>query len=55
VTGKYVPYRFLVKLHDGYAAMRNRAKGFLINRLPKLYVALRNIKNYKRAKTKVES
>lgn len=55
VTGRHVPYKFLVKLHDGYVAVRNWAKGLLINRLPKLYVTLRKIRHFKRAEKKAES
>ena len=50
VTGKHVPYMFYVRLHDGYAAARNRAKNLLVNRMPGLYVKLRMIKHHKRAK-----
>lgn len=50
VTGRHVPYRFYVKLHDGYTAVRNALKDFLVNRMPGLYVKLRMIKHHKRAR-----
>ena len=49
VTGKHVPYRFLVSLHDGYIGVRNALKDFLVNHLPKLYLKLRVLKHKKRA------
>ena len=50
VTGKHVPYKFYVKVHDIYAKARNKLKDFLIDRLPKLYIKLRVLKHKKRAK-----
>lgn len=50
VTGKYVPYKLLVKLHDGYSAVRNRLKDILVNYTPKLYMKLRMLKHRKKAK-----
>ncbi|MBO4220250.1 MAG: B12-binding domain-containing radical SAM protein [Clostridia bacterium] len=50
VTGRFVPYKLLVKLHDGFAFLRNKLKDFLVNHLPKLYVKLRVLKHRKRAK-----
>jgi radical SAM superfamily enzyme YgiQ (UPF0313 family) len=52
VTGKHVPYKFLVKVHDIYAAGRNKLKDFLVNKMPGLYVKLRMLKHRKRAQTK---
>lgn len=49
VTGKLVPYRFLVFLHDIYAKVYNKIKSFFINHLPKIYVKLRVAKHRKRA------
>ena len=49
VTGKHVPYKFLVALHDRYAHVRNKLKDFLVNRMPKLYMKLRMLKHKKRA------
>ena len=37
VTGKHIPRRFYVKLHDIYAAIRNKLKDFLVHHLPKFY------------------
>ena len=50
VTGKYVPYKFLVKIHDIYAKGRSKVKNFVIDNLPKLYMKLRTLKHRKRAK-----
>ena len=52
VTGKHVPFRFYVRLHDCYAAVRNALKNFLVNKMPGLYVKLRMLKHKKRAKNK---
>ncbi len=52
VTGKHVPYKFYVKLHDIYASARNSLKDFLVNRMPGLYVKLRMLKHRKRAEKK---
>ena len=52
VTGKHIPYRFLVRIHDVYARIRNKLKDFLVNHLPKLYMKLRMIKHHKRAEVK---
>ena len=52
VTGKHVPYKFYVKLHDIYAAARNKLKDFLVNRMPKFYVKLRMLKHRKKAQSK---
>ncbi len=52
VTGKHVPYRFYVKLHDAYAACRNKLKDFLVNKMPKLYLKLRMLKHRKKADKK---
>ncbi len=41
VTGKHVPYKFLVKLHDGYAKVYRKTKGFFVDHLPKVYMKLR--------------
>jgi radical SAM superfamily enzyme YgiQ (UPF0313 family) len=49
-TGKHVPYKLLVKLHDGYAKVRNALKNFLVDHLPKVYMKLRVLKHRKRAK-----
>ena len=49
VTGKHVPYKFLVWLHDIFMGLRNRAKDMLINNMPKLYVKLRMLKHRKKA------
>ena len=49
VTGKHVPYKFLVKVHDIYAGARGHLKDFLVNRMPKLYVKLRVLKHRRRA------
>jgi len=49
VTGKHVPYAFLVKLHDIYAGARNKLKDFLVNNLPGLYLKLRMLKHRKKA------
>ncbi len=49
VTGKYVPYKLLVKLHDVYASCRSKVKNFIIDNMPKLYMKLRMIKHHKRA------
>jgi Fe-S oxidoreductase len=54
VTGKHIPYMFLVRLHDGYTAVRNSVKDLLVNRMPKIYVALRKIKHRKRAAKKAD-
>lgn len=55
VTGRFVPHKFLVKLHDGFAVVRNALKDLLINRMPKFYVLLRKLKHRKRAAKKVSS
>ncbi|MBQ7647285.1 MAG: radical SAM protein [Clostridia bacterium] len=49
VTSRITPHKFLVFVYDIYAWCRNKAKGFLINRLPKLYIKLRKKKAEKRA------
>ena len=49
VTGKHVPRRFYVWLHDRYAAVRNKLKDFLVHHLPKLYMKLRMLKHRKKA------
>lgn len=49
VTGKHVPYKFYVKLHDGYSAVRNALKDFLVRNMPKFYLLLRRIKHHKKA------
>jgi hypothetical protein len=49
VTGRHVPYKFYVALHDIYAKLRNKLKDFLIDRLPKLYIILRVLKHKKKA------
>ncbi len=49
VTGKHVPYKQLVWLHDRYADVRNHAKDFLVNHMPALYMKLRMLKHRKRA------
>ena len=49
VTGKHVPYKFLVKVHDVYAKGRNSLKDFLVDHMPKLYMKLRMIKHRRRA------
>ena len=51
-TGKHVPYKLLVKLHDGYAKVRNGLKNFLVDHLPKVYMKLRVLKHRKKAKNK---
>jgi len=50
VTGKHVPYMFLVRLHDGFTAVRNKLKDFLVHHLPGIYVKLRMLKHRKKAK-----
>ena len=50
VTGKHVPYMFLVRMHDGYTAVRNKLKEFLVHHLPGIYVKLRMLKHRKKAK-----
>ena len=52
VTGKRVPYKFLVRWHDRYAAVRNMFRDCLVNHMPKLYLKLRMIKHHKRADKK---
>ncbi len=49
-TGKHVPYKLLVKLHDGYSKVRNWLKNLLIDHLPKVYMKLRVWKHRKKAK-----
>lgn len=49
VTGKHVPYKFYVKVHDIYAKARNKLKDFLIDKMPKLYIKLRVMKHKKKA------
>lgn len=49
VTGRFVPHKFLVKIHDIYAFLRNKLKDLLVNRMPKLYVKLRMLKHRKKA------
>ncbi|MBR4799659.1 MAG: B12-binding domain-containing radical SAM protein, partial [Clostridia bacterium] len=49
VTGKHIPRRFYVKLHDIYAAIRNKLKDFLVHHLPKFYMKLRMLKHRKKA------
>ena len=49
VTGRQVPYKALVAIHDVYAAARNSLKDFLVNHLPKLYMKLRMLKHRKKA------
>jgi radical SAM superfamily enzyme YgiQ (UPF0313 family) len=49
VTGKLVPRKFLVWLHDRYAGGRKTVKNLVINRLPKLYLKLRVAKHKKKA------
>lgn len=49
VTGRHVPYKFYVALHDFYAKIRNKLKDFLIDRLPKVYIKLRVLKHRKKA------
>ena len=49
-TGKHVPYKLLVKLHDAYAKVRNFFKNILIDHLPKVYMKLRMLKHRKKAK-----
>ena len=48
VTGKYIPRKFYVWLHDGYTSVRNKLKDFLVHHLPKLYLKLRMLKHRKR-------
>ena len=48
VTGKFIPRKFYVWLHDGYTAVRNKLKDFLVHHLPKLYLKLRMLKHRKR-------
>jgi hypothetical protein len=50
VTGKHVPYKFYVWLHDCYTAVRNSMKDFAVNHLPKVYLKLRMLKHKKKAK-----
>lgn len=45
VVGKHVPYKFLVAVHDAYAAVYNKTKYFVIDHMPKLYIKLREIKH----------
>ena len=45
VTGKHVPYKFLYKLHDGYAAVLRGTKSILIDKLPGFYMFLRKLRN----------
>jgi len=52
VTGKHVPYKFYVWLHDKYAAIRNGLKNFAIYKMPKVYLKLRMLKHRKKAKNK---
>lgn len=52
VTGRWVPHSFLVWVHDAYMFLRNKLRDFLVNRMPKLYLALRRLKHRKRAKAK---
>ena len=49
VTGKHVPYRFYVRIHDGYAHLRGKIQDFVVNHLPKVYMKLRMLKHRKRA------
>ena len=48
VTGKFIPRKLYVWLHDGYTAVRNKLKDFLVHHLPKLYLKLRMLKHRKR-------
>ena len=48
-TSRHVPHKFLVKVHDGYSAVRNKLKDFLVNFMPGLYLKLRMIKHHRRA------
>ena len=50
VTGKHVPYKFYVWLHDRYTDVRNAMKDFAVNHLPKVYLKLRMLKHRKKAK-----
>ena len=54
VTGKHIPRRFYVKLHDIYAAIRNKLKDFLVHHLPKFYMKLRMLKHRKKAEKSKE-
>ncbi len=50
VTGRFVPHKFLVWLHDCFVAVRNKLKDFLVHHLPGIYVKLRMLKHRKKAK-----
>jgi len=49
VTGKHVPYKALVWIHDRYTDVRNGMKDFAVNHLPKVYLKLRMLKHRKKA------
>lgn len=53
VTGKHVPYKALVAVHDVYAGARNSLKDFLVNNLPGLYMKLRVLKHRKKAEKSI--
>ncbi len=45
VTGKHVPYKFYVKIHDIYSKCYHRLKNFAAQKLPDVYMKLRKIKH----------
>lgn len=45
VTGKHVPYKFYVALHDVWRGITLGLKEFLINNMSGLYMALRRVRN----------
>ena len=49
VTGRFVPHKALVAVHDVYAKGRSKAKDLLINHMPKLYMKLRVLKHRRKA------
>lgn len=44
VTGKLVPKKFLVFVHDKYVWVRTKIKTFIIHKLPSVYMKMRKIK-----------
>lgn len=44
VTGKLVPKKFLVFVHDKYVWIRTKIKTFIIHKLPSVYMKMRKIK-----------